>query len=87
MKKLRVIVASLIILAIVSSAFVFKAKKIGKFCYTDTYNGFCQVSGSFLKRVPVGTSGSVKRYYVECWDGESCGVSQFCTVPAGFIAD
>lgn len=86
MKKLRMIVVSVIVLAIVSSAFAFKAKKNWKFCYTVTYNGTCQVSPENLKRVAVGTEDSIKRYYVPCWEGENCS-SQSCIVAAGFISD
>jgi hypothetical protein len=87
MKKLRMIVASVIILAIVCCAFAFNAKKIWKFCYSDTFDGVCQASPANLKRVTVGTEGSVKKYYVPCWEGEACNSSSGCTVAAGFIAD
>lgn len=86
MKKLRMVVTSLIILAIVGGAFAFNAKKQGKFCYTDTFNGTCQVSDNNLKRVAVGTEDSFKRYYVVNWDGEGCA-SETCTIPSGFIGD
>jgi hypothetical protein len=86
MKKLRMIITSVIIIAIVSSAFAFKAKKLWRFCYSDTFNGTCQVSGANLKRVPVGTTNSLKRYYVPCWEGDACS-SQSCTVASGFISN
>jgi hypothetical protein len=86
MKKLKMIVTSVVVLAIVSGAFAFKAKKLNTFCYTDTFNGTGQISSAALKRVAVGTSGSVKKYYIVDWDGASC-TTLTPTVPSGFIND
>ena len=85
MKKLRLIVTSVVVLAIVASAFAFNAKKIGKFCYSTTFAGACEPSGSNQKRVAEGTAGSTKKYYVVNWDGAACTTGSGCTEPAGFV--
>jgi hypothetical protein len=87
MKKLRMIVTSVVVLAIVGSAFAFNAKKIGKFCYSSVYDGDCQASTTNQKRVAVGTEGSLKKYYVVDWDGAECLTTSACTVSSGFIVD
>jgi hypothetical protein len=87
MKKLRMIVTSVIIIAVVSSAFAFKAKKMGNFCYSITFNGICIVSPFGLKAVPAGSPHSAKYYYVIDWDGASCNSASSCTAAAGFLPD
>jgi hypothetical protein len=86
MKKLRMVVACVIILAIVSCAFAFKAKSTVRWCYSSVFCGNCVIS-SPLKKVPVGTIGSIKRYYVVDWDGGPCTAASECCEPAGFLQD
>jgi hypothetical protein len=86
MKKLRMVITSVVVLAIVGSAFAFKAKTLVKFCYSSVFNGTCVLSPTF-KRVAEGTANSVKRYYVVNWDGASCTTGSGCSEPAGFLAD
>jgi hypothetical protein len=86
MKKLRIMATSVIVLAIVCSALAFNAKKNWTFCYTDTFNGTGEVSPTGLQRVAVGTSHSVKYYYIPCWEGDACTTLN-PTVASGFIND
>lgn len=83
MKKLKVIVTSIIVLAIVGSAFSFNSKKTANFCTSGGTNStLCTTeSGCSLKRV----AGTQNAYYVVDWDGNSC--SQTCTTSARFILD
>jgi hypothetical protein len=86
MKKLRMIVTSVVVLAIVGSALAFNAKKQGVFCYSDTFNGTGIVSPTGIQRVAVGTAHSTKYYYIVDWDGTSCTTLN-PTVASGFLAN
>jgi len=80
MKKLKMIVTSLIVLAIVGSAFAFNAKKIGTFCGSGSLTSTsCNIVMGGLRRV-IGPRNS---YYVVDWDGASCS-GQTCTTSAHF---
>jgi hypothetical protein len=87
MKKLKMIVTSVVVLAIVGSAFAFNAKKIGKFCYSvDINTTSCTLVNAIpSKRVP----GTNNHYYVVNWDGVACSSSApvTCTTSAFFTAD
>jgi hypothetical protein len=79
MKKLRMIVAFAIVLAIVGSAFTFNANKIGVFCYdTAPLTGTCDaiVVGAFIDP----TNGTTFKYY-NGWDGNhlTCTGNTNCT--------
>jgi hypothetical protein len=67
MKKLRMFVTSVIVLAIVGSAFAFNAKKLATFC-VDTQSPFtnCDATTANKKIDPIG--GSTIHYYAN-WDG------------------
>jgi hypothetical protein len=68
MKKLRMIVTSVIVLAIVGSAFAFNAKKVAVFCTSTQNNSTCDATiGS---RFIVGTGGTVVNYY-QSWSGKA----------------
>jgi hypothetical protein len=68
MKKLRMIVTSVVVLAIVGSAFAFKAKK-GAFCILDA-----AASGStcttYLQGEKIVTIGGTSFKYFPAWDGD-----------------
>jgi hypothetical protein len=78
MKKLKMIVTSVVVLAVIGSAFAFNAKKIGKFCISiDLFSKLCNITLNNAKRV-VGTEN---HYYVVNWDGVTCN-GQTCTTSA-----
>ena len=86
MKKLKMIVASVIVLAIVGSAFSFNAKKLGRFCVSANINSTsCNIIFTGFKRVP----GTADHYYISDWDGVACSFSapQTCTTSAKFVED
>jgi hypothetical protein len=90
MKKLRMIVTSVIILAIVGSAFAFNAKKNTIFCYVQTFGSSCVISTATAnqERVAENTSGARIEYYLPDWDGSTSGcTSVTCQTKAGFIND
>ena len=86
MKKLKMIVTSVVVLAIVGSAFAFNTKKFGVFCLSGDINSTsCNtVNTTPLKRV----SGINNRYYIVDWDGSSgtCNGAT-CTTSAHFELD
>jgi hypothetical protein len=66
MKRVKMIVTSVVVLAIVGSAFAFNAKKIGIFCVTNKVaNQDCYII-YFSKRTT--GSGTSLIYYTN-WDG------------------
>ena len=71
MKKLRMIVASVIVLAIVGSAFAFKAKT-GRFCIltTDAVGNTDNCTTIILDRkITTSTGLGITQYrYAPCWD-------------------
>jgi hypothetical protein len=90
MKKLRMMVSSVTILAIVGSAFAFNAKKNWLFCYVQTFGASCVISTSTTtqERVDPNTSGARIEYYLPCWEGKTTDcTSSTCTVKAGFVND
>jgi hypothetical protein len=77
MKKLRIIVTSVIVLAIVGSAFAFNSKKLVTFCVdSDTTAG----NASECDQIIVGrfqwSIGSIFYFYT-AWNGQT----STCTVP------
>jgi len=83
MKKLKMIVTSVIVLAIVGSAFAFNAKKKNIFCTSGGTSTTCNTitTGNTLKR----DGGVANVYYVVDWDGGAC--NQTCTTSAHFSLD
>ena len=76
MKKLRMIVTSIVVLAIVGSAFAFRAKK-AEFCLTTNLTSAdctTYTTGTTLKII---TSGIQQYRIFKSWDGD--GVA--CTTP------
>lgn len=70
MKKLRMIVTSVIVLAIVGSAFAFNAKKLGAFCIDQApLTGTCDAVLQGKKIDPDGTTFR----YLTTWDGSAAG--------------
>ncbi|AEW01012.1 hypothetical protein Niako_4759 [Niastella koreensis GR20-10] len=71
MKKLRMIVTSVVVLAIVSSALAFTSNKTSKFCKstTNTQNQSCAV----VSRLVIETPGDNNTFYKADWDGTTAG--------------
>ena len=89
MKKLRMIVTSVVVLAIVGSAFAFNAKKIGKFCVSaNSTSTDCSEVISGSKRT---TTGTVNRKYYCGWDQASTtsctDLTTECDTQARFVAE
>jgi hypothetical protein len=85
MKKVKMIVTSVVVLAIVGSAFAFNAKKIGTYCVT-TSGG----SGNCYTIIPSKrtTGAGVTLKYVECWDeNDGCNSTSPCVTVAKFTTD
>ena len=90
MKKVKMIVTSIIVLAIVSGAFAFKTKS-GQFCVlTGTTSGNCTTYKVGLK-ITTGGVGSVDYRYYPCWDQDpiSCTAANNnkCTAQFKLIGD
>jgi hypothetical protein len=66
MKKLRMIVSSVIVLAIVGSAFAFSAKKVGVFCKSTTNqpNTNCAI----VTGLQVVSPGTPNTFYYQLWN-------------------
>jgi hypothetical protein len=77
MKKLRMIVTSVIVFAIVGSAFTFSGKKLGKFCISVDGDNICDGVINSSKRV---TSGGITVKYCPDWDGAFCVGNTCCIV-------
>lgn len=86
MKRVKMIVTSVVVLAIVGSAFAFNAKKVLPFCVTDgTANQNCYI----ISPSKITTTGVSLLYYTE-WDGSpaSCATgTKTCDTQAKFIKD
>jgi hypothetical protein len=84
MRKLRMIITSVIVIAIVASSFAFNAKKIWKYCTSGGTSTSCNtVSSPNLKRI----MGTPTVYYVPCWEGTPACTGITCTVSALFSID
>jgi hypothetical protein len=86
MRKLRMIITSVVVIAIVGSSFAFNAKKIGKFCISGSLvRTTCDIITSDVKRI----SGTPNTNYVVDWDGTGCTSSNPipCGTSAHFAAD
>lgn len=83
MKKLRMIVTSVIVLAIVSSAFAFTAKRVGSFCKstTDQQDQNCAVVSGL--QIETGTNNT---FYKPNWNGSASDCNS-CTSPIRLVAD
>ena len=83
MKKLKMIVTSVVVLVIIGSVFALNAKKIAIFCTSGDLNSTsCDKITSSVKK------GNCTRnaYYVADWDGAVCN-GQTCTASACFRQD
>lgn len=91
MKKLRIIVTSVIVLAIIGGAFAFKTK-CGSFCVlTGTTSGDCTTFKQGFK-ITTGGLGSADYRYYPCWDdddrtGCTAANNGKCTAQFKLIAD
>jgi len=88
MKKLKMIVTFVIVLAIVGSAFAFNAKtKIGRYCTSGGTSTTCNTILNNSKRI----TGTPNVYYVVGWDGFACGTAatdtHVCTTSSKFGVD
>jgi hypothetical protein len=87
MKKLRMIVTSVIVLAIVGSALAFNAKKIAVFCYSTLGTSTCDKT--FTGKA-FSNSGTTFHYY-QGWSGlaSECTVTgnQKCATTVKLIDD
>jgi hypothetical protein len=82
MKKLKMIVTSVVVLAIVGSAFAFNAQKKALFCTSvDLNHQTCGTitPGATQKRI----SGTGNAYYIVDWNGVACNGAA-CTTSALF---
>lgn len=80
------IVTSVVVLAIVGSAFAFNAKKLTKFCVTTSSGvGNCYTIDP-SKRTTV-VPGSVVLQYATDWDGSECTTNTACNTLARFVHD
>lgn len=80
------IVTSVVVLAIVGSAFAFNAKKIGGFCVTTSGgSGSCYT----IARSKIVTTGIALKYDVNFLSGDpnDCHSTSSCTTSANFAAD
>jgi cell division septal protein FtsQ len=83
MKKLRMIVTSVIVLAIVSSAFAFNAKKLAKFCVSNDSDTTCDQILDNSKRI----TGTANFKYIADWDGAACTSQTTCTTSVDLVHD
>lgn len=84
MKKVKMILTSVIVLAIIGSAFAFKEKKIAAFCVTNAENGTnCYVIHPSKRTTGAGTA----LLYATNWDGAFCGAGSGCNTLGIFIHD
>ena len=67
MKKLRMIVTSVIVLAIIGSAFAFNARRVAVVCYSTLGNSTCDktIAGVFINP----NSPIIFHYYLD-WSGK-----------------
>jgi hypothetical protein len=68
MKKLRMIVTSVIVLAIVGSAFAFNAKRVAVFCTSSNDNSTCDAT--IGRKFIDPTNGTTFNYY-QNWSGKA----------------
>jgi hypothetical protein len=78
MKKLRIIATSVIVLAIVGSAFAFKVK-LGRFCILTTTASGNVCTGTIADRKTSTNTNHPQFKYYPCWDGNTVA----CTTTAG----
>jgi hypothetical protein len=84
MKKVKMVITSVVVLAIVGSAFAFNAKRIGKFCTTTSGGtGNCQI----LEESKRTTVAGIQFKYVVNWDGNVCNNGSACNTLATFTED
>ena len=83
MRKLRMLIASFVVFAIVVSAFAFNTKKIWTYCTSGT---LASTTCNHVTVIPTkrGT-GANNAYYIPCWEGGACNST--CTVSANFVQD
>jgi hypothetical protein len=87
MKRVKMIVTSVIVLAIVGSAFAFNAKKIGGFCVT-TASGSGNCYTIFPSKITTGPGVSLK-YDPAFLSGDpaDCKSTSACSTQANFLGD
>ena len=85
MKRVKMIVTSVVVLAIVGSAFAYKAKGgIGKFCVTTSSgSGNCYTINNSKRTTDV----AVNLKYIVDWDGATCTTNSPCSTAASFTTD
>jgi hypothetical protein len=88
MKKVKIIVTAVVVLAIVGSAFAFKAKKTWVYCVTTgTANQNCFTMTGYKRT----TGSGITRLYYPCWEGDltACtnGGPNTCGTLATFTID
>jgi hypothetical protein len=86
MKKVKMIITSVVVLAIVGSAFAFNAKRIGEFCVT-TANGSGNCYTITQSKRTTATDAPVTLKYIVDWDGAVCGSSSPCNTQSKFTDD
>jgi hypothetical protein len=84
MKKVKIVITSVVVLAIVGSTLAFNAKKIGKYCTTTSGGtGNCQILDASKRTTAAGT----QMKYVPCWDFGVCNNTSPCNTLATFTQD
>ena len=68
MKKLRMIITSVVVLAIVGSAFAFKAKK-GAFCVTSNLSSATCTTIASARKIVTAPDGAAFNYF-PAWNGD-----------------
>ena len=91
MKKLKMIVTSVVVLAIVGGAFAFKAK-VGSFCIltSDAAGSDCTTHVDNLKTTSSTGVGITQYKYYQNWDGDpaACtGTNGKCTATVNLKGD
>jgi hypothetical protein len=89
MKKLKMIVTSVVVLAIVGSAFAFNAQKKALFCTSGGTSTTCNTITPLQPQKRI--AGTADTYYVVDWDGVACSTAaadtHVCTTSAKFAND
>lgn len=83
------IVMSVVVLAIIRSAFAFNAKKVSVFCVTSSINPIpANQTCVALFGCKVTTSSGITRAYYPCWDYDLSHCTLNCTsTPVKFTTD
>ena len=79
MKKLKMIVTSVVVLVIIGSVFSFNSKKIGLFCVSNAGTNQCD---AILQDRKITTGVGTTFKYLACWDFDQAkctGTNNNCT--------